>query len=622
MGVIEDAILQKRQAGIVPGATPDTGVSGRGGFLTSLISEGGAAAGAGVGTAILPGIGTIAGAGLGALLGRLTENKVRDDEFNLGSALGEAALSAGTASIMPAYRGFKAVKGAKALGQTDDLLRVFTDGFKSLPAPNTLAKGLDKASKNAATRSFRFKPSQMTKFKDATGVDIADFIKSNKLVGLSPDDIDGVLTKFNQTFGQLADDIGEVSVDVARKNFDDAIKPLLNSSNLVDQRIGQLASEQADEIITNWGKHNTGTLVNRLKGTFDAQTSWASRIANPDRASVSSTIGGALRNTVREASGDDVLKELGKKLQGLNLLQDFAQTQANLGRGSLTLGLTDLLAIGGGGAIGGVPGGVGGLALKRGINSRAAQSALSSALSGASTAAGKIPAGVGNFGSELGRQLLARTPGQLTANQQPQTEEQQLQQIIEQVGQPGIVTQQQVDTLVSEALLDVLRAGGTMDEAQEVAAIIPLLIQSRGITVQQPDTGLGSLPPGLDVGTVSAKDFSNAMSGLQAVDTIEQMIMSDPNVVTRTATPGRGLPVIGGYIANATDTADYDAQGYNIADTLLRIRTGAQANESEIRNLQTQLMPRAGDTPEVIQQKLDALRQNFNIYIQLAQQGA
>lgn len=80
--------------------TPKKG--GRGGTLTSLISEGGAigggAAGAAIGTGILPGIGTLLGgalgAGIGAFGGRVAENQVRDSRFGFGDAAKEAGLSA------------------------------------------------------------------------------------------------------------------------------------------------------------------------------------------------------------------------------------------------------------------------------------------------------------------------------------------------------------------------------------------------------------------------------------------------------------------------------------------------------------------------------------------------
>lgn len=97
---------------------------GRGGFLTSLISEaggaGGALGGAALGTALLPGVGTVIGAGLGGLLGgtggRVAENEVRDSRVGLGDALKEGALSgvAGAGPLRLGKAGIGAIKGARA----------------------------------------------------------------------------------------------------------------------------------------------------------------------------------------------------------------------------------------------------------------------------------------------------------------------------------------------------------------------------------------------------------------------------------------------------------------------------------------------------------------------------
>lgn len=101
---------------------------GRGGFLSSLISEtagtggmlGGAAAGAAAGS-VVPGIGTLVGgvlgAGLGGFLGgtggRVVENKVRDNRIGLGDALKEGALSG---AIGAAGTGLQVARGLKAAG--------------------------------------------------------------------------------------------------------------------------------------------------------------------------------------------------------------------------------------------------------------------------------------------------------------------------------------------------------------------------------------------------------------------------------------------------------------------------------------------------------------------------
>lgn len=98
-------------------------------WLSSIISElsgaGGAAAGATAGAAIgapLGGVGAIPGAIIGGIVGgfgggtagRLVENKVRDDEYRLGDALKEGALSGAFGAVGPAWQG---ARGLGALGK-------------------------------------------------------------------------------------------------------------------------------------------------------------------------------------------------------------------------------------------------------------------------------------------------------------------------------------------------------------------------------------------------------------------------------------------------------------------------------------------------------------------------
>lgn len=120
------------------------------------------------------------------------------------------------------------------------------------------------------------------------------------------------------------------------------------------------------------------------------------------------------------------------------------------------------------------------------------------------------------------------------------------------------------------------------------------------------------------VSKVTAQNYSNAQSGMQSLEDLKTLLEQDPGALSRSAMPGRKLPILGGYISNAVGTGDFDAIGYNIADTLLRIRTGAQANESEIRNLQSQIMPRAGDSPDTIRTKLRQLTQAYQNILSLA----
>lgn len=130
---------------------------GRGGFLSSIISElggaGGAAGGAAIGTALLPGVGTLLGAGIGGFLGgtggRVAENKVRDNRIGLGDALKEGALSGAFSVAGEGYqlaKGAKAAKGiSKVLGNESDEIANATRNAPKLGALQN--KGLGMTSK-------------------------------------------------------------------------------------------------------------------------------------------------------------------------------------------------------------------------------------------------------------------------------------------------------------------------------------------------------------------------------------------------------------------------------------------------------------------------------------------
>ena len=121
-----------------------------------------------------------------------------------------------------------------------------------------------------------------------------------------------------------------------------------------------------------------------------------------------------------------------------------------------------------------------------------------------------------------------------------------------------------------------------------------------------------------NVGKVSAKDYSYAKDGLNSISDLENIIKQDPNIVAKTNAPGGSLPLVGGYIRNAAGVADYDQAAFNTIDTLLRIRTGAAAPDSEIRRYMVKLIPRPGDTPKVIENKLSKLKQSFSETLSLA----
>lgn len=119
------------------------GVHGRGGFLSSIISElggaGGAAGGAAIGTALFPGIGTIIGGGLGGLIGgfggKAVEQKVRDNQnvFGAGGSFKKDLTEGGTDAVLSAAgEAASGLKAAKAAGEP--LSAIFSSSPQELKA--------------------------------------------------------------------------------------------------------------------------------------------------------------------------------------------------------------------------------------------------------------------------------------------------------------------------------------------------------------------------------------------------------------------------------------------------------------------------------------------------------
>lgn len=101
---------------------------------------------------------------------------------------------------------------------------------------------------------------------------------------------------------------------------------------------------------------------------------------------------------------------------------------------------------------------------------------------------------------------------------------------------------------------------------------------------------------------LSAKDRGNVRSGKSSLKEVVSMLDKDPSIlVKRTLTGGLA-------------SRQYDAASYNAADIILRLRTGAQANESEIRGLQQTMFPWIGDSKEDATFKLKQLENIFKSY--------
>lgn len=95
------------------------------------------------------------------------------------------------------------------------------------------------------------------------------------------------------------------------------------------------------------------------------------------------------------------------------------------------------------------------------------------------------------------------------------------------------------------------------------------------------------------------KDINMGKSGLRSLQTVADEYQKDPNILAKQLIPGKLL------------TRKFDSALFNTVDTILRARTGAQANKEEIAAYLNEKGPAFGDSSDVVQYKLNAIQQDL-----------
>lgn len=108
---------------------------------------------------------------------------------------------------------------------------------------------------------------------------------------------------------------------------------------------------------------------------------------------------------------------------------------------------------------------------------------------------------------------------------------------------------------------------------------------------------------------LAAKDKGTVNAGLTNLKDVRQMLEEDPSLLAKQLIPGQ-------FLSRKLDSALYD-----MADTLLRLRTGAQANPNEIRGYMNKIAPSFGDDPETIEYKLNKLESDLKSYLGSGDEG-
>jgi tryptophanyl-tRNA synthetase len=98
-----------------------------------------------------------------------------------------------------------------------------------------------------------------------------------------------------------------------------------------------------------------------------------------------------------------------------------------------------------------------------------------------------------------------------------------------------------------------------------------------------------------------------AKSGIQAADVIQNLLDSDPNLSTIATVPMVDL-------FKGTNRKLYEAAVSSLTDAIGGLRTGATVSKDQ-QIFYKNMLPKPGDSPAVIKQKLDAVRREMNGYL-------
>lgn len=572
--------------------------TGKGGFLSSLISElggaGGAAGGAALGTALLPGVGTLAGAVAGGFLGgasgRLAENKVRDNQFNLGSALKEGGLDAALSGL---GTGYQVAKAAKGVPKIISAAAKESGAVAQPPARVGLLEGAGRGMKASAMGFGQGAKLAGDRIGASQSDQIAATLKKLGIKATSPENAQRkVETNLGSLNNILSSSYAKNNVNLTRSEMT-ALKKRISEEVASTGGGTATANKYAQEQLTRLGKvKNTQGLWEFSKELTRNSTKFG--VSGDSKLAANEVAARITRNGIKDF--------LNAKTPGLatnnNLYHEVSNANELLKNASAD--------IKGGGLVG---------KISTLSPVRAAEAKLGSGLE----KVGKISAGTGGALTKVTNQAKFQAPANLASalsgTQQPSQDLSQSPDVADtsqypsttfdqSSGNPG-AQQSQSPYPLAAALADI------QNDPKHISDYINLY--------KTVDAATKSNIPGSNIGKVSSQNFSNAQSGFTALQQLGQLIQSDPTILSRENAPGRGLPLVGGYIANRANTTTYDALAANVADKYIRLTTGATANADEIKNLKSQMLPRPGDSPQQAQIKLQQFASLFQSILSQAQ---
>jgi hypothetical protein len=587
--------------GLLHTQTPTTAKKAPGNFLTHLLptigGTGGAIGGAALGTALLPGVGTLAGALLGGALGgggaKVGENAVEHQALGngvAGQAVEQGVLGAGPIRLLKAGTiGLKAGITAAKDGGLEGAIQAANDVIKT-PVLAKTGRNLITQGEQAQGRTLG-----LSSGSKAAGKQIGTQDTQNMLQILQKHGIDAanannaerdISAKLNQYGSQIGDHFNATNVPLTTAE----------TKGISTDFMAQVKSKESDPRII---KEYQVLADNLQKNVKDTKGLWEYRKALDDRLPDNKQGATDLTLTNQQKAIKDMRGYLSDNLGDVPGMKDYHELSSVK---PFVLGETNRLNNPGGGIIGRVLGSgpvqkaenMGGRAVQKVGNTLAGNTPdaavpglTAKAIAGRTLPLGAAQAFAGNAAAQMGQQGSAETqPTDLTGALSAAQNSSQA---------PTSSSPYSQENLMADIQRDPKHASDYISTYESLDKIF------------NPPSATATIKP-------TSQQYGLAQGGVNSLQQLASSLQQNSSLVSRNATPGQGLPLVGSLITNAAGVGDYHALADSVLQSLIHLQTGATATPEEVKAARGQL-PQPGDSAEVQQQKLQNLYAMFQPYV-------
>lgn len=245
---------------------------------------------------------------------------------------------------------------------TPDVLDIIKFGDIAKTAFGKVGGPIKEWGEKKLVQALKASPSQLTKFKQKTGKDIAKFMTENKIVGNFVETATSKIDELQSSFDDLAINSGKkVTSDLLEKSFGSRVKEFSGSVLKELQSKGADIASVKDEILQKFGKNVDVSELTDIRKQIDSLLSEGQFGMPPSQARYLRSVRDALQESIQKATKDlGNLKKIGLDLRDHISFKKIAEKQANKGRGANPIGLLKSLGANVGANVGGVPGAVAG----------------------------------------------------------------------------------------------------------------------------------------------------------------------------------------------------------------------------------------------------------------------